>query len=63
MTLPFDHEESLRVATQINDQWPFIPLVEARTFYENLGHINAAEGSVRVSLWVLAKVLHHNAKY
>lgn len=55
----YDHDESRRVAEQIHSQWPYIEVAEAQKFYESLGHISAAEGTVRVGLWVLAKVLQH----
>lgn len=48
-----------RVAQQIADEWPFIDREEARAFYLSLEHIPAAEGAVRVSLWVLARVIEH----
>lgn len=48
-----------RVAQQIHDQWPFIPKEDAFEFYESLFGISAAEGSVRVSLWVLQRVIEH----
>lgn len=49
--------EAERVATQIHEQWPFIPWEEAVKFYEGLNHIPAAEAAVRVSLWVLQRVI------
>ena len=49
--------EAGRVAAQIHAQWPFIPEAEARAFYLSLVGISGAEGAVRVSLWVLARVL------
>lgn len=51
--------ESHRVARQIHEQWPFIPEDEARKFYESLCGVSVAEGSVRVSLWVLKRVIEH----
>ncbi len=57
--MSFDpHAESVRVATQIHEQWPFIPMDEAREFYRTL-ICDAAEGSVRVSLWVLKRVIEN----
>lgn len=49
--------EATRTAEQIHAQWPFIPMAEAKEFYLSLGHIEPAEASVRISLWVLARVL------
>lgn len=49
--------EAGRTADQIHAQWPFIPKEEAKAFYLSLGFISGAEAAVRVSLWVLAKVL------
>ena len=51
--------EAGRVAHQIHTQWPFIAEDEARAFYESLGHISASEGTVRISLWVLKRVIEH----
>jgi len=52
-------DESTRTARQIHEQGPYIPEDEARDFYISLGHISSAEGSVRICLWVLARVLEH----
>lgn len=51
--------EANRVADQVHEEWPFIPAEAARKFYRSLGFIQAGEGSVRMSLWVLARVLEH----
>ena len=51
--------EANRVARQIHEQWPFIPEDEALKFYRTLYGISSAEGAVRVSLWVLARVIEH----
>lgn len=52
--------EAIRVAEQIHGEWPYISVEDAQAFYVNLGHIGPGEGSVRMSLWVLARVLEHN---
>lgn len=52
-----ENEEATRTAQQIHEQWPSIPVDEARDFYISLGHIGPAEGAVRMSLWVLARVI------
>lgn len=49
--------EAARVARQIHTDWPFIPEDDARQFYLSLQGISGAEGAVRVSLWVLARVI------
>jgi hypothetical protein len=53
--------EARRVAAQIHAEWPFIPEAEAKAFYLSLGHTPPGEGAVRVSLWVLARVLREKA--
>ena len=58
-SVPVEKTDAGRVGRQIHEQWPFIELEEARLFYRSLGHISASEGSVRVSLWVLHRVLQH----
>jgi len=52
-------DEASRVAQQIHNQWPFIPEEDAKAFYLSLGMITVGEGTVRVSLWVLARVIEH----
>ena len=50
-------EEAARVGVQAHDQWPSIPADEASDFYVSLGHISPGEGAVRMTLWVLARLL------
>jgi len=54
-------DEGTRVAVQIHEQWPFIPVEEARDYYHSLAKefTPTPEGAVRISLWVLKRVLDH----
>ena len=54
-----DNAEAHRVAAFIHEHWPFIPEDDAFEFYLDLGQIAVGEGSVKVSLWVLKRVLEH----
>lgn len=54
-----DDSEARRMGIYIHELWPFIPEQDAYEFYWSLGHTGPAEGSVKVALWVLKRVLEH----
>lgn len=54
-----ENSEARHVAKFIHEQWPYIPEDDAFEFYVSLGHIAISEGSVKVSLWCLKRVLEH----
>lgn len=53
--------EARRVAAFIHEQWDFIPEEDAFEFYVGLGYCPISEGSVKISLWCLKRVLEHQA--
>jgi hypothetical protein len=55
-------DEGTRVGEEIHAMWPFIPMEAARDYYYSLGHVQISEGTIKIALWVLKRVLDHEKR-